>query len=330
MEIGGHNFIVKDTFDSIVTIPDCFVLGKNKLGYGHGEAKLYFGSKDSMRQFYGDKGFCVDCFILKKDLVTYLEILKDEYIRPSQNYIGKKDFPILWKQRMDMILKLEDIIYFKVSDQTQIEGSRGYVNSKDFGYKLIREISLPLVSYLSVMELLRDDGRQYFYWKIFADFDAISEKRNGPLVFTYGKKETETLIELRKKRNKKSNEIRYARIGQGKYREALLNECPFCPITMVNDERLLIASHIKPWASSTEEEKVDPKNGYIFTPLYDKLFDKGFITFTEDRHMHVSNWLSPKNCKRLGLKDDTYIPHLPMDEARKKYLKYHREFVFKG
>lgn len=330
MYIGGHKFEVKDTFDNIITIPDCFVLGKNKLGHGHGEAKLYFGSKVSMRQFYGGDGFRVKCFILKKDIVTYLETLKEEYMNPSQNYVGKDAFPALWHQRIAMVDKLDDVIYFDVSDQVQIEGSRGYVNSTDFGYKLLREISLPLVSYLSAMELIRDDGQHYFYWKLFVDFDAISEKKNGPLVFIYGKKDTEHQMVEPKRDKKKNAEIRYARIGQGKYREALLDECPFCPITMVNDERLLIASHIKPWASSTDMEKVDPKNGYMLTPLYDKLFDKGFITFTEDKHMHVSNWLSPKNCKRLGLKDDVYIQHLPMDEARKAYLKYHREFVFKG
>jgi hypothetical protein len=42
----------------------------------------------------------------------------------------------------------------------------------------------------------------------------------------------------------------HARIGQGKYREKLLKQCPICPITLVSDDRLLIASHIKPWAKS--------------------------------------------------------------------------------
>lgn len=61
MEIAGINFKVIDTYDSIVTVPDCFVLGKNKLGHGHGEAKLYFGTKESMRQFFGKQGFKVKC-----------------------------------------------------------------------------------------------------------------------------------------------------------------------------------------------------------------------------------------------------------------------------
>ena len=104
----------------------------------------------------------------------------------------------------------------------------------------------------------------------------------------------------------------------------------FCPITMVNDDRLLIASHIKPWAVSTPKEQVDPNNGFMLSPLYDALFDKGFITFTDDRHMKVSNWLSPRNQERLHMKDDEFCQRLPINDERKKYLEYHRKMVFKG
>lgn len=329
MDIAGKSFNVKDTYDNIITVPDCFVLGKNKLGHGHGEAKLYIGTKDNMRQFFGAKGFNVDCFILKKDLIAYLETLKSEYSKPSQKYVGLKDFPKLWEERMNYIQTLNPVIYFKAKDQIQIKGPRGYVNSDDQGYKLIRELSLPLVSYISAMQVADKNGILSYYWKLFVDFDAISERRNGPLVFTYGKKGG-IIEQPLKRKNKRDSELCYARIGQGKYREELLEECPFCPITMVNDERLLIASHIKPWAVANDKEKLDPKNGYMLTPLYDKLFDRGFITFTEDKHMKISNWLSPKNCQRLRLVDNSYYAQLPMDEKRNDYLKYHRESVFKG
>ncbi len=102
-----------------------------------------------------------------------------------------------------------------------------------------------------------------------------------------------------------------------------------CPFTMVSDDRMLIASHIKPWAVADERERTDPYNGYMFTPTYDHLFDKGFITFTEDRHIHISNFLSNRTCKLLGLEDDKFIQMLPMDEKRIKYLEFHRQYVFK-
>ncbi len=99
---------------------------------------------------------------------------------------------------------------------------------------------------------------------------------------------------------------------------------------MINDERLLIASHIKPWAVASDKEKIDPKNGFMLSPLLDKLFDRGFITFTDERRVKISNWLSPQNQKRIGIRNEDFFQLLPIDEKRKSYLAYHREFVFKG
>ncbi len=326
MEIAGRTYVIEDTYDNIVTIPDCFVLGKNKIGHGHGEAKLYHGSKQNMRAFYGEEGFFADCFVLKNDLLSYLDLLKEEYNHPTMEYAGRDTFPSLWKERHEKVNLLDEVIWFTINDQVQIEGPRGYINSSDGGYKLIRELSLPLATYISAMRLRDGRGQKVFYWKLFVDVDVISEARDNIYALKYGRK---TVNDLPKKK-KPYIEIRKSRIGQGKYRESLLEECPFCPITMVNDERLLIASHIKPWIFSNDKEKIDPKNGYALTPLYDKLFDKGFISFTEDRRMMVSNWLSPRNQQRLGLINNKHFPLLPMDEKRKVYLQFHRDNIYKG
>ena len=171
-----------------------------------------------------------------------------------------------------------------------------------------------------------------FYWKLFADREKIACKKNGALVFNYGKNKGAQLLPAANLPQPKNPEVRKARDGQGKYREALLAEMFCCPITRINDERLLIASHIKPWIESNEKEKVDPKNGLILSPLFDKLFDRGFITFTDDKFMVLSNWITPKNYERMGLNinDHKHYELLPFDEARLKYLLYHREKVFKG
>ncbi len=76
---------------------------------------------------------------------------------------------------------------------------------------------------------------------------------------------------------------------------------------MINDERLLIASHIKYMGSFSETEKLDYKNGFMLSPLYDKLFDRGFMTFTEDRCIVLSNWISPSNKKRIGIKEGQFV-----------------------
>ena len=92
----------------------------------------------------------------------------------------------------------------------------------------------------------------------------------------------------------------------------------------------MIASHIKPWAVSSNKEKIDAKNGFALSPMFDKLFDRGFITFTDDRHMLLSHWITPKNYERIGITDGTFYQRLPIDEYRKEYLQYHRQCVFKG
>ena len=154
-------------------------------------------------------------------------------------------------------------------------------------------------------------------------------------MFNYGKKteeieETEQISSAEVENVKGKKEISNARFGQGKYREQLLAQCRYCPFTMISDERLLIASHIKPWAAANATEKVDPYNGYMLSPLYDKLFDKGFITFTEKRHVILSEFISPYTWKQIGLKNDSFIKSLPMDDKRAEYLRFHQQSVFKG
>lgn len=329
MKIDGQNFNFVDTLNSSITVPDCFVKRGSKIGSGNGEAKLYIAPKAVMYPFFGNEGFHAKCFLLKSDIISYMNALHSEYLHPSQPYRAAEQMPELWRERMNTIQSLPEVIEFTVHSQDQIVGDRGYVSSKDFGYQLIREISLPLVSYISVMQLTDPTGSTIYYWKLFADFEAISDKKVA-LVYTYGKKGEKIEPQPQPKETSRQTEIRRARQGQGLYREKLLADCPFCPITMINDERLLIASHIKPWAVATDKEKLDHKNGFMLSPLYDKLFDRGFMTFTEDRKIVLSNWISPANKKRLGVVDGQFVQMLPLDEERQAYMSFHRSSVFKG
>lgn len=316
----------------MMTVPDCIVTRTNKLGHGHGESKFYIASKDEMRDFYGGEKFRAKCFMLKTDLLAYMQAIKNEYFEPSQNYSQKDRFPTLWAERLAMIEQLDEVIFFDIADQYQIAGPRGYINSTDDGYQIIRKIALPLVSYIYA-EKVGNEKAPLFYWKLFVDFDAIWQRKSDPLVFTYGKSKdkaepTKTPNNKKEEENKKI--VRQAREGQGKYREQLLEQCHFCPVTMISDERLLIASHIKPWAASNDTEKIDPYNGYMLSPMIDKLFDRGFITFTDSRHIVLSEFISPYTWKQIGLKNDTFYKALQMDDKRIEYLKFHHESVFKG
>ena len=194
MKINGENLKTIAVFPSMMTVPDCVVVGSNKIGHGHGEAKFYISSLDDMYAFYGKEKFKAKCFMLKSDLLSYMMAIKNEYLKPSQEYAKKDNLPILWKERFDMIQKMDDVIFFNMNDQYQIAGPRGYVNSDDDGYQIIRKIALPLVSYIYV-EKLGIESDPLYYWKLFVDFETILEKQNGPLVFNYGKKKKEDKTE---------------------------------------------------------------------------------------------------------------------------------------
>ena len=125
------------------------------------------------------------------------------------------------------------------------------------------------------------------------------------------------------------NQIIKARIGQGLYRRSLIEDCPYCPITLVNEVNLLIASHIKPWRTSNNNERINPKNGILLTPTFDKLFDTGIITFSNDKRLLVSNIISVENKQRLNLVDQTIYPMLPI-KGREEFLEFHRDVIFKG
>lgn len=330
MKINGEELKTLEVFPSFMTVPDCLVVPSNKIGHGHGEAKFYVASKEEMYDFYGSERFSAKCFLLKKDLISYLNAIKQEYYSPSQEYQKKEKLSELWVERMNKVEELDDVIPFVIKDQYQIAGPRGYVNSDDKAYQIIRNLALPLVSYIYV-EKVGDPKDPRYYWKLFVDFEAIKEK-NIPLVLQYGKRiaEMQKASKESATESAKQKEIRNARVGQGKYREKLLEQCHYCPFTMISDERLLIASHIKPWAASDDKEKVDPFNGYMLSPMFDKLFDQGFITFTEERHVIRSEYISPRTWKIINLKNDAFLKTLPMDEKRIEYLRFHHESVFKG
>lgn len=326
MKINGCYYNIVDVYDLSVTVPDSFVVNDNKTCSGHGEAKLYMGSKEHMRSFYTgnshNQGFYATCIVLKEDLLQYMETIKHEYYFPSVLYRGQgtsKNISNLWKQRLKEIQSLPDFIEFKIKDQKQIKGNRGYVKSAGNplkgGFGVIRTVSLPFVSYISVMKLENRTTKDFvFYWKLFTDFSQMAEQQY--IAKHYGKKKLAAMAAERKKRG-----------GQVKYRQNLFALFQHCPFSKIDDLRLLVASHIKPWAICDEHEKTDTDNGFILSPLFDRLFDKGYISFEDDGQIKISNWLSHDNKMRIDFSFQVCDLHLT--DKRRKYLDYHRRYVFK-
>ena len=62
-------------------------------------------------------------------------------------------------------------------------------------------------------------------------------------------------------------------------------------------------------------------------PNHDKLFDLGFITFTDTGKVRISNQLDEVDRMFLNVAPDMNVS---ISEEMKPYLKYHRENVFRG
>lgn len=112
------------------------------------------------------------------------------------------------------------------------------------------------------------------------------------------------------------------RIGQGEFKKKLKSLDCACKICGLKNEPFLIASHIKPWSKSTDEERLDVYNGFLLCPAHDSLFDKGYISFEEDGSIIISPSLDNES-KRL-LQVDEFV-RIEIEDEHKKYLKWHRE-----
>lgn len=117
------------------------------------------------------------------------------------------------------------------------------------------------------------------------------------------------------------------RIGQNKFRQNLLKFLKSCPITGIDETRILLASYIKPWALSSNDERLDIHNGFIFSPTIDKLFDNGLITFENNKELIISPLLTIKNIQLIGIEAGKKYIKLPV-ENRLNYLEYHRSNIF--
>jgi putative restriction endonuclease len=319
--IGSSEFEVLDAREKI-TIADSFVVRSNKIGIGNGEAKLYVGQESQeLRAFFGNKGFGVKCFLLKKDLLEYLDETKEEYLKPMQPYVKRGALPVMWEERRKSIESMPDKIDFVIEEQSQIDPPRVYVKSLDRAYQLIREVSLPNITFISIAKLVGQDGHIEFYMRLFTDYFSTYARPNGvePNPQESGASERATSRQSTSR----------ARVGQSEFRKKVLERCRFCPVTSVSDDRLLIASHIKPWRVCNDFERIDPLNGFMFTPNIDYLFDQGFLSFTDDKKTIVSPFLSKVTCSLIGIANDVIVRSLPV-EGSEVYLLYHRQHIFKG
>lgn len=143
--------------------------------------------------------------------------------------------------------------------------------------------------------------------ELLADIEAIEKNPD------YDETTRKTLIETR--------------IGQGKYRKALLSNWGMsCAVTESTTLSANRASHIKPWRLSSKDERLDPANGLPLIANLDALFDAGLITFSGTGDLLTSPCLSSEEREIFDL-DGLHLRHAPSKDTA-NYLAYHRDNLF--
>lgn len=142
------------------------------------------------------------------------------------------------------------------------------------------------------------------------------------------KKRSKKLAEYGALTQKEKEAIIQARIGQGRFRTSLLEYWSSCAVTGCEEQTLLIASHIKPWKKCDLKEAIDVYNGILLAPSLDAAFDAGYISFTDNGEIIISNRLTNADAKALGIGKSQKLRRVVAEN--RPYLKYHRENIFEN
>lgn len=358
IRIDGQEFEVIDSYTDY-RIEDSFIHRSNKLQEftGNGESKKYVYSYSGengkkLSQFYefnnwgkphkdssgrktissailNEAVISANCFFTKSNLLKYLETASSEYMLQEQIY--HSDIGAQYNSRLNEISELsEEVLPFTIydaSDNWDQKQNRGYIRSDDSIWNLWRKLILPKITYLSISKLRKKTGatdKPYFYFKVFLDY-SFREFKHPKSLLEYVAPEAKNLT-LKTRNNRPYD--------QSKWKEKVHEYMPQCPFTKISDERLLVASHIKPSDSCIKEGKIDEAtdfhNGLSLSPTYDRLFDRGYITFTDDGDLVCGTEISSYSWGKLNITPSSFAKYNILPKGREKYLSFHRENVFLG
>ncbi len=120
-----------------------------------------------------------------------------------------------------------------------------------------------------------------------------------------------------------------SRIGQGLFRNQVLDlNGARCAVTGCCQPEVIIASHIKPWCKSNNEERLDPKNGLPLSANLDRLFDSGLISFDNKGYIILSSKIKKRQLEIIGISKGARLLK-SLDVRQLEYMKYHRDNIFR-
>lgn len=124
------------------------------------------------------------------------------------------------------------------------------------------------------------------------------------------------------------------RVNQQYFRNTLMdNYAGQCCLTGLAVPKLLVASHIKPWAACEEgPDRVNPKNGLLLNAFHDRAFDAGLITLSRNKEIIVSKTVphNDPNDSWLWSYEKATIALPKCNEPALEFIEYHQDCVFAG
>lgn len=114
------------------------------------------------------------------------------------------------------------------------------------------------------------------------------------------------------------------RLRQGLFKERVAAIEKACRVTGVDDTRFLIASHIMPWSKcETSDQRLDGNNGLLLSPHIDKLFDNGYISFTDEGAILISDRCPIAVLEKWSIDFEQNVK--PLTPAQAYYMAHHRK-----
>jgi hypothetical protein len=209
-------------------------------------------------------------------------------------------------------LSKEDIIALMLVDIESVE--RGYLLREELNFYVNKAIKINFIK--------RKYNQIGYLTNLLRKLDDI-DFVNNELYFTEDAKQIfgENLELITRKRNPYLHLIYKNQLKEESFS---IFEDEKCMVEQLSYPTL-IASHIKPFIKSNEDEAYDPNNGILLSRNIDSLFDLGYITFSDNGEIIFATHLKQE------VKD--FISNYSLDNRfinakRLEYLEYHRNEVF--
>lgn len=251
------------------------------------------------------------------------ENLLSKIVYQFSNFNNSMEKPVHGQGQINFFLKtLEEVGSINVKELTALM----CVNTEDYpkGFLTYGELQSIFQKATNQGFVARKYNQISHLKNLLSKLDDIKE-HDGILYF---KTDAERLFGAEEEKN---------RIGRDSYLQRVYkSELEYESIQCYNTERpkcmvegisypILIASHIKPYQYSEQDEAFDSNNGLLLSRNIDSLFDLGYITFDDNGN------ITPSSILPNDVKDYTANLRLHksfLNNKRLQYLQYHREHIF--